>query len=305
MGRSLLGWGVLCWDGAFFVGMGRSLLGWGVLCWEGAFFVGMGRSLLGWGVLCWEGAFFVGMGRSLLGRGVLCWDGAFFVGMGRSLLGRGVLFWDGAFFVGMGRSLLGWGVLCWEGAFFVGKGRSLLGWGVLCWNGAFFVGKERGGYPMPYTDRRTRPLNHVGQHHLLDLERLRSSLVTFFPRLEFLLPGLKHGARWERHSLSFSLQLFRDSPSERHELCDLERASLLTPVSRAVAHLARASLSITKRKERDCVQSRPGAYLVQLQGLRGVDQVHRETVRARAVRTTGAVTKKHKQTETNTVGKFR
>ena len=30
----------------------------------------------------------------------------------------------------------------------------------------------------------------------------------------------------------------------------------LTPVSRAVAHLAHSSLSITKRKERDCMQSR-------------------------------------------------
>ena len=31
----------------------------------------------------------------------------------------------------------------------------------------------------------------------------------------------------------------------------------LTPVSRAVEHLAHSSLSITKRKERDCVQSTP------------------------------------------------
>ena len=33
------------------------------------------------------------------------------------------------------------------------------------------------------------------------------------------------------------------------------RTKLLTPISRAVAQLARSSLSITKRKERDCVQS--------------------------------------------------
>ena len=39
------------------------------------------------------------------------------------------------------------------------------------------------------------------------------------------------------------------------------KAALLTPVSRAVAHLARSSLSITKRKERDCVQSTISADL--------------------------------------------
>ena len=61
-----------CASGAFFVGMGRSLLGWGVLCWDAAFFVGMGCSLLGWGVLCWDGAFFVGMGR-FVGVGCIGW----------------------------------------------------------------------------------------------------------------------------------------------------------------------------------------------------------------------------------------
>ena len=47
---------------------------------------------------------------------------------------------------------------------------------------------------------------------------------------------------------------------DRHaENGEEEPSTLLTPVSRAAAHLARSSLSITKRKERDCLQSTTSA----------------------------------------------
>ena len=57
-------------------------------------------------------------------------------------------------------------------------------------------------------------------------------------------------------SLSFLVHSnWETGASEWHSRA--ENGTLLTPVSRAVAHLARSSLSITKRKERDCVQSIP------------------------------------------------
>ena len=61
----------------------------------------------------------------------------------------------------------------------------------------------------------------------------------------------------------FSLSNWGTGASERHSRAEnlpsspfsARPSTSLTPVSRAVVHLARSSLSITKRKERVCVQS--------------------------------------------------
>ena len=49
-------------------------------------------------------------------------------------------------------------------------------------------------------------------------------------------------------------------------------STLLTPVSRAAAHLVLSSLSSTKRKERDCVQSSGSCAFVQYQHIQGFSQ---------------------------------